>query len=71
MSGAPDAPPIDFHPAHKTLLLKLKSFCTLTGRGTPNRSHVKQNIVTPYAVSFDRPQCLIKFALNKPRTALT
>ena len=51
--------------------MKLKSFCTLTGRGTPSRSHVKQNIVTPYAVSFDRPQCLIKFASNNPLTART
>ena len=59
------------HDVSKVLLLKLKSFCTLTGRGTPSRSHVKQNIVTPYAVSFDRPQCLIKFASNNPLTART
>merc|ERR1719313_1737028 len=47
------------------------SFWIQHGRGTPSLSAAMQNMVTPYAFSFDRPQFLIKPLSSRTLTFLT
>merc|ERR1719171_2529785 len=51
--------------------LRLISFWIQHGRGTPNLSAAMQNIVTPYAFSFDRPQFLMSPRSSRCLTFLT